>query len=166
MGEIMKTVIRKGTVYEPVTGSFSRRDIWTESGKITEPGSARSALEIDAEGAYVLPALIDSHVHVNREDGGFGTNADLLSIPSGITVGIDAGSLGAGKIEHFVTEELPHYETLMFTLIHAASEGQDLEHAEDLGDRNIDEKEIMRLCRAYPQVIRRTLRCFGSDRRS
>ena len=73
----MVSVIKNGTVYESESNRLSRRDIWIEDGKIISGPVDRVPFEeIDAKGCYVLPALIDSHVHVNRENGGFGTNSD------------------------------------------------------------------------------------------
>lgn len=148
----MRTVIRNGMVYE--NGRLSRRDVWLADGRIcAEPEENLPFEEVDARGAYVLPALTDSHVHVNKEGNGFGTNADLLCIPSGIGFAIDAGSLGSAGIERFLTDEIPHYSTQVFALLHASREGQNLDRLESLQDEQIDRHEILRLFRKYPEKL-------------
>lgn len=149
----MVSVIKNGTVYESDKNQLIRRDIWIEDGKIISgPADRASVEEIDAKGCYVLPALIDSHVHVNRENGGFGTNSDLLCIPNGVQTVIDAGSLGVNDMESFINCELPKYSTRVFALIYAASAGQNLDWKEDL--QNINARVILSLYKKYPQIIK------------
>ena len=149
----MVSVIKNGTVYESESNRLSRRDIWIEDGKIISgPVDGVPFEEIDAKGCYVLPALIDSHVHVNRENGGFGTNSDLLCIPNGVQTVLDAGSLGTDGMERFINCEIPKCSTCVFALLYAASAGQSLDWEEDLQD--IDAGAILTLYKKYPQVIK------------
>lgn len=56
----MITVIKNGTV---VNGkSVTQRDVWMEDGVICEDKSHADRV-VDAEGAYILPGLIDIHTH-------------------------------------------------------------------------------------------------------
>src|SRR5215470_15721968 len=59
-------VIRGGTVISP--DGQTRADIAIADGLIEEigPDLARASQEIDAHGLYVLPGLIDVHVHFNE----------------------------------------------------------------------------------------------------
>ena len=50
--------------------------------------------DADMEGKYVLPGLIDEHVHLNVSNSNIGANADLLCIPMGVTTAVDAGTSG------------------------------------------------------------------------
>ncbi len=68
-------LIRGGTIVDPSAKKIERRgDILVEDGKIAAiepPGKipvSRAARVIDAQGAWVLPGLIDMHVHL-REPG-------------------------------------------------------------------------------------------------
>lgn len=151
----MISIIKNGTVYEPEKNRLCKRNIWIEEGKIrNEPEAGEQYEEIEAGGCYVLPALVDSHVHVNRENGGIGANADTLCIPNGIQIAVDAGSLGADDIESFITREILRYDTKVFALIHAASEGQRLDQEENLQSGNIKAERIMDLYHRYSHVIR------------
>jgi allantoinase len=59
-------VIRDGTVVVP--GGATRADVAIEDGRIAEigPELAGASHEIDARGLFVLPGLIDVHVHFNE----------------------------------------------------------------------------------------------------
>lgn len=75
-----KIVIRGGRVLDPASGLDGIRDVWIDDGKIkavTEPGRLWDEIEqqdgarlqvIDAAGCYVMPGLIDLHVHL-RDPG-------------------------------------------------------------------------------------------------
>ena len=60
----MTTVIKNGFVISSDFKEFSKRDLILENGYIVEKASDLSEVkEIDAEGKYVLPGLIDIHNH-------------------------------------------------------------------------------------------------------
>jgi dihydropyrimidinase len=65
-------VIRGGTVVAPGVGSFPA-DVVVENGTIvalTAPGAGGSAARVvDATGRYVLPGLIDPHLHIGLGNG-------------------------------------------------------------------------------------------------
>ncbi len=66
-------LIRNGLVIDPANGIHARQDLLVRDGRIAalgEPGSvaAEGAEEIDATGQWVIPGMIDMHVHL-REPG-------------------------------------------------------------------------------------------------
>lgn len=66
----MKTIIKNGTIVNPL-GVSGTGDVVYEDGKIVSVGgnaSAEGAEVIDATGLFVMPGLIDMHVHL-REPG-------------------------------------------------------------------------------------------------
>ena len=66
----MKTIIKNGTIVNPL-GVSGTGDVVFEDGKIVSVGgnaSAEGAEVIDATGLFVMPGLIDMHVHL-REPG-------------------------------------------------------------------------------------------------
>ena len=72
--ETGRLVIRGGRVLDPGTGMDAVRDVWIRDGRIerlAEPGSvpAKGASVVEAAGCYVMPGLIDLHVHLR--DPGF-----------------------------------------------------------------------------------------------
>ncbi len=72
----MPLCISNGLVINPATGTFEIQDLWIEEGKIIDYGGRRKnyledSYEIDyfdATGKWVVPGLIDLHVHF-REPG-------------------------------------------------------------------------------------------------
>ena len=66
-----------------------------KAGVCVEPDADMEAKFVaDARGKYVLPGLIDEHVHLNVSNSNIGANADLLCIPMGVTTAVDAGTSG------------------------------------------------------------------------
>ena len=66
-----------------------------KDGVFVEPDADMEAKFVtDARGKYVLPVLIDEHVHLNVSNSNIGANADLLCIPMGVTTAVDAGTSG------------------------------------------------------------------------
>ncbi|GAB3555730.1 metal-dependent hydrolase family protein [Spelaeicoccus albus] len=73
-------LIRHATVLDPVTGKYSEHDVRISDGVVVETGAKLTAPDdvrtLDAGGRYVLPGLIDAHVHVTA------ATADLGSLTS------------------------------------------------------------------------------------
>ena len=54
---------------------------------------------IDAEGCYLTPGFIDSHVHTFYKGSDLGVDPDLVFLPNGVTYSIDGGSAGLANCE-------------------------------------------------------------------
>lgn len=72
----MVTLIRNGQILDPKTGRDEAGDIWIRGDRIIDAskenpplGEKEADLVIDAEGCWVMPGLIDLHVHLR--DPGF-----------------------------------------------------------------------------------------------
>ena len=62
----MKLLIKNGRVLNPAENLDKVMDLYIEDGKIVEKGEKLNLSAdrmIDAEGCYVMPGLIDLHVH-------------------------------------------------------------------------------------------------------
>ena len=60
-------VIHSGIVADVYTGQFVKKDLLVSGGLIAalaDPGTGEGVEIFDADGFYVLPGLIDSHVHI------------------------------------------------------------------------------------------------------
>ena len=70
----MRTFILNGHVIDPASGTSGLRDVLIEDGRIAsvaekgQLGKTGDATVVDASGKYVLPGLVDMHVHL-REPG-------------------------------------------------------------------------------------------------
>lgn len=87
----MKLIIRNGHVIDATTDE--KRDILVEGTHITGQRPEGELMEIDAEGCYVFPGLIDFHAHLFSEGSQVAVYPDSM-IPNGVTTAIDAGTSG------------------------------------------------------------------------
>ncbi len=87
----MNYIIKNGTVVNE--GTLEQRDIFIHEGKIVEDSTALKSPQLfDASGCYVLPGIIDTHVHFR--DPGFPDKADFATesraaLAGGVTSVID-----------------------------------------------------------------------------
>ncbi len=87
----MNYIIQNGTVVNE--GKLERRDLYIHEGKIVEEGTPlKNPQFFDAKGCYVMPGIIDTHVHFR--DPGFPEKADFATesraaLAGGVTSVID-----------------------------------------------------------------------------
>lgn len=72
----MRIEIKNGRTIDPVAGP-AEKTIYVENGVLAEKLSATADRVIDATGLYVLPGLIDAHVHLR--DPGYEYKEDIVS---------------------------------------------------------------------------------------
>lgn len=78
-------LIRNGNIYAP--GQAGVQDIWVAGGQILAMGKrleiprGLECEEIDADGLYVVPGLIDNHVHIAGAGGEGGPGTRTLELP-------------------------------------------------------------------------------------
>src|ERR1700677_4464947 len=88
-------LLQGGRVIDPASGVDAVCDVRVSDGRIVSlaPRIAAGREEvIDCRGRLVLPGLIDTHAHVYEHvTGGFGLNADLCGVRSGVTTLVDQG---------------------------------------------------------------------------
>jgi dihydroorotase len=98
-------VIAGGTVIDPASGLHDRRDIGITGGRVTaiEPhlSGGDAADVIDATDAYVVPGLIDLHVHVYPGVADLSVEPDPTCLGRGATTVVDGGSSGANTFPGF-----------------------------------------------------------------
>ncbi|HEU0244694.1 MAG TPA: amidohydrolase family protein, partial [Candidatus Limnocylindrales bacterium] len=92
-------VVAGGTVIDPASGLEDRRDVGISDGRIAaiEPhlSGGDAASVIDATGRYVVPGLVDLHVHVYPGVADLSVAPDPTCLGRGVTTAVDAGSVGA-----------------------------------------------------------------------
>lgn len=84
-----RTLIRDGRVIDPRSGTDAIADVVFDGGKISEvssPSAARAETVIDARGMYVMPGLVDLHVHLNATRGERG---HAMLARAGVTTALD-----------------------------------------------------------------------------
>ena len=95
-------VIKNGTVLDPKTKLYGKKDIGIASGKIKKVENSISdnnAIDIiEAQDKLVLPGLVDLYVHVWWGVVHLAVEADPFCLERGVTTAIDAGSSGSNTM--------------------------------------------------------------------
>src|SRR5438105_4524841 len=131
-------VLKGGHVIDPANGINEIRDVAVSGGRIgavradIPPAQARRL--VDVTGLYVVPGLIDMHVHV------FGNANHLFpddtALSTGVTTVVDAGGSGWRTFEEFHRTVMAHSRTRVLALINILGAGMVGEEDEqsDIGD--------------------------------
>jgi dihydroorotase len=93
-------VIKGGRVIDPSARLSAVRDVAISAGKIAAVQAdipAEGARVVDARGKLVVPGLIDVHTHAARNK-----EFAAICLADGVTAFVDAGSVGADKIDEAV----------------------------------------------------------------
>lgn len=93
----LDTLIRGGTLIDPVAGTESKLDLGIKDGRVAYLGSdTRHAVQtIDASGMFVSPGFIDTHMHDEELDDKHTIQRALLL--QGVTTAV-AGNCGSGPL--------------------------------------------------------------------
>jgi dihydroorotase len=124
----LRTIIQGGTVIDVVAGSTSRSDVVLEDGRIAAVGEVRAGDDdqvVQAQGSYVAPGFIDSHVHIFSHDVFPNTRlpADRIGVQQGVAALVDTGSAGAPTIDAFPSYVHATQHTRSYALINIGSPG-------------------------------------------
>lgn len=150
-------IIRNGQVFDSVNAKFEKKDIGIHQGRfVALDEETEASNEVDAEGNYVVPGLIDEHAHLNLYGTIIGANADTVCIPNGITTACDGGTCGASNFEQFYMSNIVRYESAVYSYLNVSTFGNKslCKHEEDHDPADFREDLIDRLFEKYPQVLR------------
>lgn len=162
-------IIKNGLVFDSINGTFNREDVYVSKGLIvnnkdSEPADAADI--IDASGKYVLPGLIDEHLHLNLYGSIIGANGDLMCIPNGITSACDGGTCGASNFRQFLNNCIDRYEASTYSYLNVQTFGNKslCLHEEDHDPDDFREDLIEELFFKYPKVLRglKVRMCLGT----
>ena len=96
-------IIRNGLIVDVENEKIAKGDISVKDGKIIKICSyieEHATSEIDADGCYVTPGLIDHHTHIYPL-AAIGTAGEAVCFGSGVTTAVDAGSTGCDNYEQY-----------------------------------------------------------------
>ena len=150
-------IIRNGQVFDSVNAKFEKKDIGIHQGVfVALDEDTQSNNEVDAEGNYVVPGIIDEHAHLNLYGTIIGANADTVCIPNGVTTACDGGTCGASNFEQFYMSNIVRYESTVYSYLNVSTFGNKslCKHEEDHDPADFREDLIDRLFEKYPQVLR------------
>ena len=120
-------IIRNGTLVDPAQGINTQKDIALTGGRVAaviDPGSGVAAKHtLDVRGLYVLPGLIDLHVHVFSGVSHYGIDVDPTCLARGVTTVLDAGSSGALTFPGFRKFIIDVSQTRLYALLNISAMG-------------------------------------------
>ena len=151
-------VLAGGTVIDPATGLDDRRDIGIRGGRIAaiEPSLVEAEAEavIDAVDRFVVPGLVDLHVHVYPGVADLSVDADATCLGRGVTTVADGGSAGANTWPGFRRWVVDTARTRVVAFLNISLLGQVDTHLGELHDlRFADPERAARVAVANPDAI-------------
>lgn len=120
-------IIRNGTLVDPAQGINTQKDIALTGGRVAavlEPNTEAAAKHtLDVRGLYVVPGLIDLHVHVFSGVTHYGIDVDPTCLARGVTTALDAGSSGALTFPGFRKFVIDVSQTRLYALLNISAMG-------------------------------------------
>jgi len=149
-------LVKGGELIDPASGRRGRLDVAFAGGRVAaiepsiDPGRA---IRVEAAGgAFVVPGLIDDHVHA-VEGLGEAANPDAIGIRRGATTIVDGGTCGAGSFGVF-GPVIAASQTRVLAWLNISSIGQiDTRLGELAFLPAVDVDEAVALAKRHPDVI-------------
>lgn len=150
-------LFKNGQVFDSVNGKFEQREIAVHNGIFYTPKEEDSPkTEIDAYGKYILPGIIDEHLHIDLYGNMIGANADTVCVPNGVTTCCDGGTCGASNFPMFYNSNILRYETHTYAMLNVSTFGNKslCIHNEDHDPADFREDLIERMFGKYYDTLR------------
>ena len=164
-GQSADLLLKGGHVIDPKNNIDAVMDVTITGNLITavapniNPSTAKKT--IDVTGLYVVPGLIDMHVHVFAgnepdayiADGRTSLPPDGFTFRSGVTTVVDAGSSGWRNFPQFKKQTIDRAQTRVLALLNIAGTGMTSRFDEqNVGDMDPQQTAYM-IRRLYPDII-------------
>ncbi len=145
-----------GEVVDSSQGLRGVRDIAVIDGRIAHAPDLMETVEakcmIDARGLFVVPGLIDLHVHVYPHST-WGLDPDSIAAANGVTTFLDTGSAGSYSFDEFRRETIDGSRSRVFALVNLSCTGLLTGNLGELRDRRYADVEgVKRVIRKHPDV--------------
>lgn len=150
-------VMKNGMLMDPVTGLHDVGDISIRKGKICEvgrTGDGEALQTIDASGCYVVPGLIDYHIHTFTSGCEFALLPEIAAVPNGVTTVVDGGSAGVSGFEGFYRNDISRSSVRVKAMLNICSAGQPgVYYLENMEPSLFQRDKILELCEKYRETI-------------
>ena len=151
-------LITGGTVIDPARGLHDRRDVGIADGRIVAVAAGLSTSDardvVDATDRFVVPGLVDLHVHVYPGVADLSVEADPTCLGRGVTTVVDAGSSGANTFPGFRRHVVEASRGRVLAYLNISATGQIDPFLGELHDlRFADPERAAAVARAHPDVV-------------
>lgn len=161
MAQNYDVLIKNGHVIDPKNNINAVRDVAIKDQKIAAVApnidASQAKKVVDAKGLYVMPGLIDLHVHVFYGDGPSYRDGQLSVIPdshtlrSGVTTVVDAGTAGWKNFEVFKKRIIDRSKTRVLSLLNIVGDGMGGAVEQNMND--MDPAPVAAMIKKYPNII-------------
>ena len=158
---IYDLLLQGGQVIDPKNNVSGVMDVAIAGGKIARVAPAIPAAQArrvaNVKGLYVMPGLIDVHVHVytgtglKALTGDSSVYPDGFSFRTGVTTMVDAGTSGWRNFPDFLDRVIRRAKTRVLALLNVSSAGMGPTGENDVKD--MDPEAMVRMAKAHPDVI-------------
>lgn len=161
MAQNYDVLLKNGHVIDPRNNIDAVRDVAIKDQKIAavaaniDPALAKKV--IDVTGLYVMPGLIDLHVHTFYGDGPSYRDGQLSVVPdshtlrSGVTTVVDAGTSGWRNFEVFKTRIVDRSKTRVLTFLNIVGAG--MGGSVEQNKQDMDPAPVVAMIQKYPDFI-------------
>ena len=150
-------LLRQGELIDPSQQLRGTRDVGIRDGKIETIAeridNCTAKHVVDARGLYVVPGLIDLHVHVYRDHCPLSLDPDELCPAGGVTTMLDAGSAGSLNFGGFRRDIIERHDTQVLALVNLSCIGLvAFQFGELMDPRYADREGVVRTLEKHPGV--------------
>lgn len=150
-------LIRQGEVVDPSQNLRGVHDVAIKDGVIKSVAEHMNDVEathtIDARGLFVVPGLIDLHVHVYPGYSPFGLDPNLMCASGGVTTVLDAGTTGSYGFGPFRKDVIDSAIPEVLGLVNLSCFGLAGGNHGELRDRVFADREgVVRVIAEHPGV--------------
>ena len=145
-------LLRGGHVIDPKNKIDARRDVAIKDGRIAAVAAGipetKAVKTVNVTGLYVMPGLVDLHVHAfagtgTAYTGPSSVRPDDHSFRSGVTTVVDAGSSGWRNFEEFKQLIIDHARTRVLAMLNIVGAGMAGAPEQNLQDMDPDKAAAM-----------------------
>ena len=161
MAQDYDVLLKNGHVIDPKNNINAVRDVAIKDQKIAAVAAnidaSKAKKVVDVTGLYVMPGLIDLHVHVFYGDGPSYRDGQLSVIPdshtfrSGVTTVVDAGTAGWRNFEVFKKRIIDRSKTRVLALLNIVGAGMGGAVEQNMED--MDPAPVAAMIKKYPGTI-------------
>lgn len=161
MAQNYDVLLKNGHVIDPKNNINAVLDLAIKDQKIAAVAAninpAQAKKVVDLKGLYVMPGLIDIHVHTFYGDGPSYNDGRLSVIPdshtlrSGVTTVVDAGTPGWRNFEVYKKRIIERSKTRVLTFLNIVGAGMGGRVEQNMED--MDPAPVVAMIKKYPELI-------------